>query len=270
MDQNNKAHLPIGIFDSGFGGLTVLKEIHQLLPHEDLIYLGDAARLPYGNKSPETIAQYSFECAKFLNNQQVKLIIVACHTASCNRIEKVKLTIPLPIIDMVDPCIEFLSTAQKPLHLGILATQATIASQTYQKKISSLFPDIQYTAIPCPLFVPLVEEGLTSGLITDQIIHHYLETIANTSVNAVFLGCTHYPLLKNSIQKYLPSDIKILDPGQLLAHYLQNYLIKYSLLNQSSQTGNLTFYTTDIPHHFSTLGKIFLDYPLQNIAKAVI
>ncbi|MBM3207570.1 MAG: glutamate racemase [Chlamydiae bacterium] len=267
MVESPNCDLPIGVFDSGFGGLTVMKQLAKLLPYESIVYLGDSARLPYGNKSPEVIQSYSSECCQFLYEQNVKLIVIACHTASSYACFKLNEKLNIPVIGMIDPCLsDFLSSKDKSKIL-ILATQATIDSQVYQKAIQQLSPSTECLAVPCPLFAPLVEEGFTTGPIVQEVMNFYLKPIKNLNMNTAILGCTHYPLLKPEIKNYLNPNCEIIDPGVSCAKYVRDFLKNNALISTQKKTGNHFFYTTDDPEKFKLLGARFLGSCIPEIKK---
>jgi glutamate racemase len=254
---------PIGLFDSGVGGLTVFREISRLLPNEDLIYLGDTARLPYGNKSSTAILQYAKECASFLLENGVKLIIIACHTASCHALEALKKSLPIPVIGMIDSGIELIQ-ASNSKNIALLATQSTIASNIYQNTLLKLTPSTQVHAVACPLFAPLVEEALYHHEIAKQISAYYLDPLKSKSIEAALLACTHYPLLHKEIQEALGPSVKILEPTHRCAQNVQNFLLEMNLTRQSTKKPSHRFFTTDHPKRFSALAKIFLNCPIRS------
>ncbi len=203
---------PIGIFDSGVGGLTVLREIARLMPYEDLVYLGDTARLPYGNKSPEMILRYTTECAEFLLKEGIKLLVIACHTASSYALASLQKTLPIPVFGMLRPGMELIRDSGLQT-IALLGTQATLSSEAYQKLILSERPDVKIYPVACPLFVPLAEEGMHLHPISRQIAEYYLGPLKEKSIQAALLACTHYPLFCKAIQQTLGSEVRILEPA---------------------------------------------------------
>ena len=229
----------IGIFDSGIGGLTVFREVEQLLPEENLIYFADAARLPYGNKSPETVVHYTLKSAQFLLNQGIKLLIIACHTASSQALKTLQETLPIPVLGMVKPSIDLLLSATKTKRVAVLGTKSTIHSGIYQNLIPS---SITLFMIACPLFVPLVEEQFFDHKATLLIANHYLRPLHD--IDTALLACTHYPLIQKTIQQVLGPSVTIINPAVACAQLAKELLENHSLLN-TKRTHNPQFYTTD-------------------------
>lgn len=255
---------PIGIFDSGIGGLTVLKEIAKLLPNENLIYLGDTARVPYGIRSAETVIKYSLECAFFLFRKEIKMLVVACNTSSSLSLEILKKKLPIPVIGVIEPGVKAALKVTKNGKIGIIGTEATIQSEAYPKKIKSINPDIEVVSKACPLFVPLVEEGILEGKIAELVVERYLKELKNSGIDTLVLGCTHYPLLKKTIQQYM-GGIQLVDSAQEIAQEVKDLLFLQKLINKNSKAGAKTFYVTDSPERFKKIGEIFLNYEIKNI-----
>ena len=267
MERSDRSSLPIGIFDSGAGGLTVLKAINKLLPNENIIYLGDGARLPYGNKSRETIIRYTIESSRFLSEKKIKLLIVACHTASSIALDALTERLSLPILGMVIPCLPDLLSSLKTNKIAILGTQATVSSRIYQNALEEQYPASSIVTIACPLFVPLVEEDLIETPMTRESIKHYLQPLKEQNITTVLLACTHYPLLQNVIQDYLGEQCLLIDPAFSCAKAAKSILENSDLLNHKTQTGSTAFYTTDDPEKFKQLGERFLGSPIKSIEK---
>lgn len=257
---------PIGIFDSGVGGLTVLKEIANLLPNENLIYLGDTARVPYGIRSPETVIKYSIQCAEFLYKKRIKILVVACNTSSSVSLPYLRDKLDIPILGVIEPGIKAALKVTKKNKIGIIGTEATIQSNSYKEKIIKLNPSIQVLSKACPLFVPIVEEGILEGAIADLIIERYLKDLKESGIDTLILGCTHYPLLKKSIKKYM-KEIVLVDSAQEAAQDVRNILIEQKLLNASQSSIYKKFYVTDSPERFRRIGEIFLNQDINNISK---
>jgi glutamate racemase len=270
MVKINQPNAPIGIFDSGFGGLTVMKAIRKLLPNENLIYLGDAARLPYGNKSPDTVIRYTLESAQFLSEQQVKLIIIACHTASSVALSALSKELSIPVIGMIDPCLPGLIHAAHRGAIGILATQGTVTSGVYQTALQEQIPKADIIGIPCPLFVPLVEEGVLTGPIVSEIIKHYLAPLKAKQIQTLLLACTHYPLLKGAIQEFMGPACRLIDPSISCASFIKQVLSENYCLNLSCDMGSSLFFTTDDPDKFKALGPRFLETGIEAVSKALL
>ncbi len=236
----------IGVFDSGLGGLTVVKEIIRLLPHEDIVYLGDTARVPYGTRSNEIIKKFSEEDVKFLLSKKVKCLVIACHTSSAvagNYLKKKFSNIP--IFDVVSPVLESLKESKKKI--GIIGTRATINSGIYSKLN-------KVTQISCPLFVPFIEEGEIKGELIEGLAKKCVGTL---KVDILVLGCTHYPIIKDVIKKVLP-DTEYINPGVLVANEVKAYLIKNNLTSNLKKAGNKSYFVTDLNERFIKVAEMFL------------
>ena len=225
-----KNHLPIGIFDSGLGGLTVLKELQKEFPNESFIYIGDTAHLPYGNKSKKAIINYSEQISKYLVDQGVKLIIVACNTASSVALKSLNLKFDIPIIDVITPIKNIIIQREKISRIGVIGTYNTIKSNAYYKILKDIDRNLQIFQQACPLFVPIIEEGLQEDLIAHLAIKKYLTNILNHNIQLLILGCTHYPLIKDTIQHNIPPNIQIIDSATAISAYLRQYLANNKLL----------------------------------------
>jgi glutamate racemase len=207
---------PIGIFDSGVGGLTVLDALRRRLPGESFIYLGDTARLPYGTKSATTVQRYAVKAANHLASQDIKLLVVACNTASSYAIDAVAAALPVPVVGVVEPGARA-AVATSVRRVGVIATEGTVRSGAYHKALKRLVPSLEVTAVPCPLFVPLAEEGWGDHPVTDQVAQHYLHPLLERRVDSIILGCTHYPLLKPSLQRVVGPDVRLVDSAYAVA-----------------------------------------------------
>jgi glutamate racemase len=262
----------IGIFDSGLGGLTVLRSCVDAVINRDLdcsniefIYLGDNARVPYGSKSPATIKKYGTECALFLKSQNTDYVIVACNTVCAHALQEVETTVEQSVIETITPSVQVAIESTTTKTIGVIGTAATCASNAYQKAINAINPDIKVTSIACPLFVPLVEQGMFEGEIVDKIIQLYLEPFKNTQVDTIILGCTHYPLLTKAINKYFDGKIKLVACSDAIANCLVEKLKNnHSLLLQktsenSKQTPHVEFFVTDELSYFNSLATKCLD-----------
>lgn len=255
---------PIGIFDSGVGGLTVLKEVSRILPAENIIYLGDTARVPYGIRSPETVTRYSFECTEFLLRQGIKLLVVACNTVSAISLHEIRKKVSIPVIGVIEPGARAAVSSTKNKRIGIIGTEATIKSSSYLKAIKALDEDIDVFGLPCPLFVPLVEEGWTDGVIARLVVGKYLEDIMDKGVDTLVLGCTHYPLLKGVIQGMM-NNVCLVDSAIETAK-----VVKAVLKGKGSRVkgqGRLKFYVTDSTEKFVNVGERFLQSRIEDIEK---
>lgn len=257
---------PIGIFDSGVGGLTVFKEIRRTLPGEDIIYLGDTARVPYGIRSPETVLKYATANTNFLLRQQVKLLVIACNTASAVAAGTLSRTYAMPVVDVVAPGAQRAVQVTKNRRVGVIGTDATIRSGAYEQALMHIDSGISVHTRACPLFVPLVEEGWCAA--DDQIValtvRRYLAGMKETGIDTLVLGCTHYPILKDAIQQELGPEITLVDSAEETARATAALLAK-SGLRRGNVSGSDTFFVTDTPDRFIEAGSRFLGMRLQNV-----
>jgi glutamate racemase len=261
---------PIGIFDSGLGGLTVLKVLSQKFPHESFCYLGDIARLPYGNKSPETIRRYGQQILKYLKDQNVKAIIIACNSASSVFLGE-KSFEGLPLLNVIEPgATEALKVAKKK-KIAVLGTSATIRSRAYSQTIKNLDPEVEVIEQACPLFVPLVEEGIVNDLITELVAKRYLSHILKERVETVILGCTHYPLLKKDLQKILGSRVSLVESGEVLSEQLESLYQMGTLERAPANVRQIRVCITDLTDHFERLAQELMSPELiTNLEKIVL
>ena len=234
---------PIGVFDSGVGGLTVVKEIMRQLPGENMVYFGDTARVPYGSKSQATVLKYSRQIVHFLKQKEVKAIVIACNTASALALDAIKEEIDIPIIGVVEPGAKMAAESTKTNSIGIIGTESTIKSGIYAKYLRKMNPDITVVSRACPLFVPLVEEGLLEDRITDDVIERYLHELKEYGIDSLILGCTHYPLIRNAIGRYMGPDVNLVNPAYETAKSLKIMLKEQELLNTS---GNQAVYEYNV------------------------
>jgi glutamate racemase len=258
----------IAIFDSGFGGLTVFRALRELLPQENILYFGDTARLPYGNKRPETIVSYCKQAAQFLSTHEIKLLILACHTACAAALEELRATFPLPVIAILEQAVEQVARSSTQGKIAILGTQATLATGTFQKQITHHLPHAQLTTIACPLFVPLVEEGFISHALTQLAVKEYLSPLKENTIDTVLLGCTHYPLLTQIIAQELGPKITLIDPATACAEKAREVLSHTHLLNEQTTPPRTQFYVSDDPEKFRTIGSLFLQEPITTVDMA--
>lgn len=245
---------PIGIFDSGYGGLTVFRSIADKLPQYDYIYLGDNARAPYGNRSFETVYEYTLECVKWFFEHGCPLVILACNTASAKALRSIQQN-DLPeinpdnrVLGVIRPSAEHIGDYTQSRKVGVLGTRGTVNSKSYLKEISNFYPDIEVFQQACPLWVPFIESGDYKSDAVDNIIQNDLEQLCyqNADIDTILLACTHYPLLEQKIRKYLPDNIKLVSQGPIVAESLALYLQRHTELeNRISQNGKKTFFTTD-------------------------
>lgn len=260
---------PIGIFDSGIGGLTVFKEVSRMLPSENIIYLGDTARVPYGIRSPETVTRYSFECTGFLLQQNIKLLVVACNTVSAISLYKIKKRIPIPVIGVIEPGARAAVNSTRNKKIGIIGTEATIRSGAYFKAIKRMNKDIEIVGLPCPLFVPLVEEGWTDGVIARLVVERYLSGLKEKGTDTLVLGCTHYPLLKNIIQDIM-EGVTLIDSAVETGKVVGDVLSKMKMIGKADKLPYHKFFVTDSPEKFVKVGERFLGSEIKKIQKVHI
>jgi glutamate racemase len=248
----------IGIFDSGVGGLTVLKEIVAKLPDENIIYLGDTARVPYGIRSAETVTRYSFENTNFLLGQEIKLLVIACNTASAISLNEVKKEYPLPVIGVLEPGARAAAAATRTRRVGVIGTEATIGSGAYEKAIKRIAPDVEVRSLACPLFVSLAEEGWTENDVAQLVAEKYLSSFRDTGIDTLVLGCTHYPLLKTVVSNAVGASITLIDSATETAREVSDVLEKLKWRGNGQGQGLRKFYVTDSPARFEKIGKRIL------------
>ncbi len=236
---------PIGVFDSGIGGLTVAAALRQLLPAEDIFYIGDTARVPYGGKSAATIERYSMEISGLLLAEQAKLIVVACNTASALGVPRLKETLRVPVLGVIEPGAQAAVKATRSGRIGVIATRATIYSRAYERAIHRLEPDLKVISQACPLLVPLIEEGWMDDPITDQVIGRYLEKLVAEKIDTLVLGCTHYPLLRAAIKRFVGADIALVDSADNCALAVRDLLKLEKLAAPKNNLGRLRVAATD-------------------------
>lgn len=256
---------PIGVFDSGLGGLTVVKALRSFLPHESIVYFGDTARVPYGNKSQGLIQEYSKDITDFLINHDSKMIVVACNTATAHALDTLKEYSPIPVIGVIKPGVEEAIKATQNNHVGIIGTIATITSKAYEKELNEISKNIKTSAQACPLLVPLAEEGWLDGDVAKSIVNHYISPLNDNSIDTLILGCTHYPLLKDVITSQVNNGTTLIDSAAAVARAAHKNLEDANLLNDIAAMGKLTCFVTDIPMHFETVGQRFLGAPMDHV-----
>jgi len=261
---------PIGVFDSGIGGLTVVKRIRQYLPNENIIYFGDTARVPYGNKSNTTVIEYARENTEFLLKKNVKLIVVACNTVSSVAIDYLKSNYDVPIIGMIEPGAKMAAEFSENKKVGIIGTYATINNHAYKKKLLELEENFSVFEKACPLFVPLAEEGMIDHPATKLIAEDYLNELKQNKIDTLILGCTHYPILIKPISMAIGKEVKLIDSGVAAARVVEKYLAGRGLLNDSNSLGELEFYVSDIQTKFREVAELFLGSPIKNLFKVNI
>jgi len=267
----------IGIFDSGIGGLTVLNEIIRLLPAEQIIYLGDTARVPYGTKSAETIKRYALEDAQFLIHQGIKLLVVACNTASSISIPSLRNKLDVPIVEVIGPGAKKAAATTRLRKVGVIGTEATIKSDAYANQIKIFDRDIDVISKACPLFVPLVEETWDDGEdeaylreLKTITVKRYLEALKGKGIDTLVLGCTHYPLLKDMIDNFMGEKVKLVDSAEETAKEVLEIIEGMKMRNHSTRRGHCKYFVTDAPERFIKLGKRFLGTELEDVKQVEV
>lgn len=256
---------PIGIFDSGIGGLTVLREIIKTLPGEDTIYLGDTGRVPYGTKSAETVTRYSLDNARFLLRFDIKLLVVACNTASAYSLPRLKEELPIPVVGVVLPGARKAVEVTRNQRVGVIGTEGTIKSGAYFDAIKKINPKVAVFTKACPLFVPLAEEGWTNNKVAYLTAKTYLSYLKGEGIDTLVLGCTHYPLLRGVIGMIIGEEVTLIDSGQEIAREVADTLLKEGLLETSSIQGTHRFFVTDAPDRFARVGRRFFGNGLEAV-----
>jgi len=255
----------IGIFDSGVGGLTVLRALTKSLPQEDTIYLGDTARVPFGTKSPDTVIRYSLEIASFLIRQDIKMLVVACNTASAVALHALRRNLSVPVVGVIEPGAKRAVEVTRSGIIGVIGTNGTIRSSAYSRAIKRINPRISVIARACPLFVPLAEEGWTQNEVARMAARLYLEDLRQANVDTLVLGCTHYPLLKRIIAEVMGPDVVLVDSAEETALTVEKILGERKLLRPATESGNHHYYVTDVPAGFIRVGNRFLGGRLGDV-----
>ncbi len=263
MDRTN----PIGFFDSGIGGLTVVKAVSQLLPNENIVYFGDTARVPYGSKSNDTVIEYSIQAANFLLRKNIKLLVVACNTASSVALKELKRFLTIPVIGMIEPGSKLALRESGTGKIGVIGTNATINNKAYSLELKKLNPKLKVFEKACPLFVPIAEEGWIEHKATELIAKEYLTELKSKKIDCLVLGCTHYPILADVIRKVMGKCVKLVDSGTPAAHLVEEYLNGRGLRNISNQIGKREFYVSDIPSRFRDIAERFLGRKITHLHK---
>lgn len=261
---------PIGVFDSGVGGLTVAREIMRQIPKERIIYFGDTARVPYGNKSKETVTKFSRQIVRFLQGQNVKAIVVACNTASAYALDEIEKEIDIPIIGVVKPGAKVAAESTGNGKIGVIGTEGTIGSRIYDTYIKEINPDITVIGKACPLFVPLVEEGLWQDPVTDEIAARYLSGLIDSGIDTLILGCTHYPMIRSTVGKIMGGKVTLVNPAYETARELKELLRTENLLSEEKQglgSNCYRFYVSDMADKFQTFANSILKYGILSAKK---
>ncbi len=259
---------PIGVFDSGIGGLTVVKQIIDVLPNENIIYVGDTARVPYGTRGKEVITRFALEVANFLIHQNVKCLVVACNTISATALDEIQTISPVPVIGVITPAAREAVKKSSSKNIGIIGTSATVNSKAYERELENLDTMVNVIAQACPVFVPLAEEGLTEHEATRLIAKDYLTTFNNTAVDTLILGCTHYPVLKNIIQQTVGENVTLIDSAKPTAVELKTLLENMGLQN-GFNIPRYKFYVTDAPDRVNKVAQILFQGELPGTIEKI-
>lgn len=263
--MNDRRNAPIGVFDSGVGGLTVAREIMRNLPNERIVYFGDTARVPYGSKSKETIIRYSKQIIRFLKTQEVKAIVVACNTASALALEEVKKDLDIPIIGVVKPGAIVAANTTVNKRIGVIGTEATVGSHLYKTLIQTIDPQISVIGKACPLFVPLVEEGWLKDSVTEEVVSRYLSGLMKEDIDTLIMGCTHYPLLRSTIRRFVGDKVQLVNPAYETARELGELLVKEDLTSLGTEEEEFPyrFYVSDAADKFKRFANSILPYDVE-------
>lgn len=263
---------PIGVFDSGVGGLTVAREIMRQMPAEKIVYFGDTARVPYGSKSPATILRYSRQIVEFLKTQEVKAIVVACNTASALALPTIRGEVEVPILGVVEPGAREAAAVSRNGRIGVIGTDATVRSGIYPQTIKALRADATVFGQACPLLCPLVEEGMTHDFVTDEIITRYLEHLMNKDIDTLILGCTHYPLLRSTFRRILGDRVTLVNPAYETARALRGVLEGHDLIRETEAEGEekYRFYVSDGADKFRSFARSILPYDVREVIEIQI
>lgn len=260
--ENSQA--PIGVFDSGVGGLTVAREIMRNLPNERIVYFGDTARVPYGSKSKEIVTRYTRQIIRFMQTQEVKAIVAACNTVSATALDAVKEEIDIPMIGVVEPGAKVAAQTSRNKKIGVIGTRATVNSHIYKKIIQGYDSEIQVIGQPCPLLVPLVEEGWLKDPVTVQVVHRYLDELLEQDIDTLILGCTHYPLLRTMIQEFVGHKVTLVNPAYETAKDLERLLLEKGLTNPGAEEEfPYRFYVSDAEERFQDFAASILPYDVR-------
>ena len=259
---------PIGVFDSGIGGLTVVRALTQRLPHENIVYFGDTARVPYGPKSPQVVREYAAQDVDFLLSKGVKMVVIACNTVSAVALDVVQKHARMPVVGVILPGAVAAVAASPHKRIGVIGTRATVNSNAYPNAVRQLNGEVQVFSQECPLLVPLAEEGWIDHKVTDAVAREYLFPLKKERIDTLILGCTHYPLLKAAIAAAIDGHVTMIDSGEATAEEVERVLDEKELRNPSTQRANLQFYVSDIPSKFAEVGERFLGQKMGRVHKA--
>ena len=270
LSMNAKNEKPIGVFDSGIGGLTVVRALLERLPNENIVYFGDTARVPYGSKSPQVVREYALDDTEVLLSKDVKMIVVACNTVSAVALDVVQKRANLPVTGVIIPGAQSAADATRNNRIGVIGTVATINSNAYASELKRLNKLIQAHSKACPLFVPLVEEGWLETKATELIAQEYLFPLTTQKIDTLILGCTHYPLLKKTISKVTKGTTTLIDSGEATASVVEKMLDDHSIRNTNKQKPNVQFFVSDAPEKFTAVGELFLGKRLGVVRRVVV
>jgi glutamate racemase len=260
----------IGIFDSGVGGLTVLRELRRQLPHEELVYLGDTARVPYGTKSPPTVGRYAREAARFLIGQRVKLLVVACNTASAVALDDLAAIHRLPVVGVIEPGARRALEVTRSGRIGVIGTEGTVRSGAYERALHAGNPQVEVCVAPCPLFVPLAEEGWAEHPVARLAAAEYLAPLLRQGIDTLVLGCTHYPLLKPVLQDVAGPGVQLIDSAEETAKTVAALLVAQGLVRRGPPPGPPRYFVTDVAERFERVGGAFLGAPLAGVTTVTL
>ncbi len=264
-EDSNNGEAPIGIFDSGVGGLTVFRALERRFPNESLIYLGDTARIPYGTKSLATVERYALEDAAFIESKRVKMIVIACNTASALATESLARQSRVPVLNVIEPGARRAVEQSRNGYIGVIATEATITSGAYEKAMLAKRSGIEIISRACPLFVPLAEEGWLTHPVTRQVAEEYLAELRRSNVDTLVLGCTHYPILRPVIEQVLGDEISYIDSGEAVAEEVGRLLEENDLARKSDEPRTEQFFVTDSAIRFRRVAELFLGRSLESV-----
>ncbi len=266
-DSSDRRRRPIGVFDSGIGGLTVVRALSERLPHENIVYFGDTARVPYGPKSPEVVRTYAADDVAVLLQHDIKMIVVACNTVSAVALDVVQRLARIPVIGVIVPGAQAAAKATTRKRVGVIGTYATINSNSYTNALRQIDSAVKTFPQPCPLFVPLAEEGWIDHAVTRLVAREYIFPLTLQKIDTLILGCTHYPVLRGAITEVVGPAVKLVDSGEATAEKVVETLREHDLLNPSTQRPNLQFFVSDIPAKFTEVGERFLGRTLGKVRK---
>jgi glutamate racemase len=265
--MTDRANLPIGVFDSGIGGLTVVRELVRTLPNESILYFGDTARVPYGSKSSATVLRYSREAAVFLMAREVKAVVIACNTATAHAGGALSAELPVPVVGVIEPGARAAVAASRTGRIGVIGTAGTIRSGAYDLAVRRLLPDSRVYAQPCPLFVPLVEEGLIGHEASRLIALQYLQPLKEMDVDVLILGCTHYPLMHTLIDDVMGPQVSLVDSAAETARDVANLLDRHGLRRTGAEPPEHTFVSSDSPLRFRDVGRTFVGDIIRHVER---